>query len=119
MNISDDEVMLNVTHLSIFTVWEEDDSSSSCSCIVGGGPITIMVLLILGICIGSFTFKCLDKETKNIPRIRPIFIIYPLTSLIYKQPQNRRYFIFMQVITTYLILLMFIGIFLNISLIIK
>lgn len=97
-------IVLSLKHLTVFSIQIEDSE-----CGTGAGPIALMsVLVFLNIAV-SLVFRQSDIAALNFPKVHKFLLIFPLTSLFFKQPMFRRAVVAVQLLTSQLLILTLIG----------
>jgi len=107
-SVSSDSVKLTLEHLTTFSI---SSTGSKGNCDTGSGPIATMCVLIFLIIVATIIFTIVDKSIEKFPSVHEILLLYPLTSLFYKQALTRRTVIAIQILTSELWMLTLIGAF--------
>ena len=109
-SVSSDSIQMTLNHLTVFSI-RSTESAGECN--TGAAPITVMIILIILLIIAIIWLTRIDKSIVNNQKVHRILLIYPPTSIWYKQPWNRRSVMAIQIITCELVMLTFIGAFHN------
>lgn len=110
LQITSNYIELNLTFDSYCRIY----FSSNKSCNIGTGPIlTTSIFIMVGIA-ASFGFYIKDLKVDTDPSYANLWIIFPYSSLLFKQTAFRRNLIVLQLLCNYLILICLIGAFLAI-----
>jgi hypothetical protein len=105
-----ENITLITEHLSSFSI-EESNGDDDDDCKVGAGPVATMSVLIFMILFCGLILKLADREVTRNPNVNSFLLLYPLTSLFFKQNMMRRSVIIIQILTTELLMLALIGAF--------
>ena len=106
-----ENMTLTTKHLSIFSVLLSDASDGDCG--TGAGPIATMCVIIFLVLFCGLMFKLSDREVKSYGSVNRFLVVYPLSSLFFKQPMMRRAVILIQILTSEILMLTLIGAFHN------
>ena len=106
-SISSNRAKLTLEHLTVFSI----RSTGSNECDTGAGPISTMCVITFLIIFASIVFTLVDKSIALHPDVHRFLLLYPITSLFFKQAKIRRTVIAVQILTSGLLLLALIGAF--------
>jgi hypothetical protein len=108
VKVTETTVTVHLDHLSSFRITEISNTCDTCD--TGRGPVIAMGIIIIALLALAGAFVALDSGIKDSPSIGRFLIIYPYSSLFYRQHSFRRSVLTLQMLGNFLVLFCLIGI---------